>query len=294
MDKEMIIEVQDLKQYFRINDRFTVKAIDGISFGIKKGEVFGLVGETGCGKSTVARTLSGIYKPTEGRVLYEGRQISGKEADREQVKKLQREMQMIFQDAAASLNPRMTVEKIILEPLRIQNRLHDKEAAHALLEEMMQNVGLSLDFLTKRPGELSGGQRQRVHIARSLMLDPRLVIADEPIASLDISIQAQIVTLFQKLQREKGFSFLFIAHDLSVVRFISDRIGVMLHGKIVEMAETNELFENPIHPYTKSLLSAIHVPDPLYERSKKILYYDTKQPLGTKMVEHTHGHFVLE
>ena len=294
MDTDMIIELRDVKQYFRINDRMTVKAIDGISFGIKRGEVFGLVGETGCGKSTVARVISGIYRPTEGEVLFRGECISGRRRSRAQARSLQHEMQLIFQDSAASLNPRMTVEQIVLEPLRIQGGKIARSDGRARLESLMQDVGMSTSFLTKRPGELSGGQRQRVAIARSLILNPKLIVADEPVASLDISIQAQIMTLFQRLQRENGFSFLFIAHDLSVVRFISDRVGVMLHGRLVEVAQTEELFSNPIHPYTRALLSAIPIPDPIFERSKKIQYYDTGSPLGTAMIEHSLGHLVLE
>ena len=294
MDTDMIIELRGVKQHFRINDRMTVKAIDGISFGIKRGEVFGLVGETGCGKSTVARVISGIYRPTEGEVLFRGECISGRRRSKAQARSLQHEMQLIFQDSAASLNPRMTVEQIVLEPLRIQGGKIARSDGRARLESLMQDVGMSTSFLTKRPGELSGGQRQRVAIARSLILNPKLIVADEPIASLDISIQAQIMTLFQRLQRENGFSFLFIAHDLSVVRFISDRVGVMLHGRLVEVAQTEELFSNPIHPYTRALLSAIPIPDPIFERSKKIQYYDTGLPLGTAMIEHSPGHLVLE
>lgn len=294
MDKDIIIAAHGLKQYFKINEALTVKAVDGITFEIRRGEVFGLVGETGCGKSTVACALSGIYGPTEGEVLFEGVPVSGKNASRTQIKRLQREMQMIFQDSAASLNPRMTVEQIVLEPLRIQKRISSAVSAHESLLSMLERVGLSADYLVKRPGDLSGGQRQRVSIARSLMLDPKLLIADEPIASLDISIQAQIITLFQELQREKGFSFLFIAHDLSVVRFISDRTGVMLKGKLVELAPTEELFQKPLHPYTQSLLSAIHIPDPIQERAKKMIYYDPTMPLGTQFVEVSPEHWVLE
>lgn len=294
MDTDMIIQLLDVKQFFRINDRMTVKAIDGISFGIQRGEVFGLVGETGCGKSTVARVISGIYNPSEGEVLFQGERISGRHRSKAQARNLQREMQLIFQDSAASLNPRMTVEQIILEPLRIQGKRNIRADSKERLESLMHDVGMSVSFLSKRPGELSGGQRQRVAIARSLILNPKLIVADEPIASLDISIQAQIMTLFQRLQREKGFSFLFIAHDLSVVRFISDRIGVMLNGKLVEIAKTEELFSNPIHPYTRALLSAMPIPDPIFERGKAIQYYDTRLPLGTTMVEHSPGHLVLE
>ena len=254
---EYIIEAKHLKQYFKINRRLTIKAVDDVSFAIRRGEIFGLVGETGCGKSTIARLLSGIYRPTGGEVLYHG----------------QGRIQMIFQDNAAALNPRMTIRRIIEEPLRITGKLKAGAGHEAHLQQMMADVGLSEDLLDKLPSELSGGQRQRVAIARSLMVDPELIIADEPVAFLDISIQAQIINLFQHLQRLHGFSFLFIAHDLSVVEYISDRVGVMLKGKLVETAPTRELFANPQHPYTKALLSAIHVPDPDIERSKKIIYY---------------------
>ncbi len=280
MDTEMMVELHHVKEYFRIHDQLTIRAVDDISFGIRKGEVFGLVGESGCGKSTVARLISGIYRPTEGEVLFHGNP--------------KKEMQMIFQDSAASLNPRMTVEQIILEPLWIQGRKREAASFRQRLEALLEEVGLSVDFLGKYPGALSGGQRQRVAIARSLLLQPGLIVADEPIASLDISIQAQIVTLLQRLQKEKRFSLLFIAHDLSVVRLISHRVGVMLNGKLVELADTEELFRHPMHPYTKALLSAIPIPDPVLERQKTIQEYDTSQPLGETMTERAPGHFVLE
>lgn len=280
MDTEMMVELHHVKEYFRIHDQLTIRAVDDISFGIRKGEVFGLVGESGCGKSTVARLISGIYRPTEGEVLFH---VNPK-----------KEMQMIFQDSAASLNPRMTVEQIILEPLWIQGRKREAASFRQRLEALLEEVGLSVDFLGKYPGALSGGQRQRVAIARSLLLQPGLIVADEPIASLDISIQAQIVTLLQRLQKENRFSLLFIAHDLSVVRLISHRVGVMLQGKLVELADTEELFRHPMHPYTKALLSAIPIPDPVLERQKTIQEYDTSQPLGETMTERAPGHFVLE
>lgn len=289
-----MIEARNLKQYFRISDRYTIRAVDGVSFQIHSGEVLGLVGETGCGKSTIARTLAGIYQPTEGEVLFGNMPVSGNNASKEQRKKMQREMQLVFQDSSAALNPRMTVEKIVLEPLRIQKITRDRAASRQRLLELLSQVGLDDTYLEKYPNELSGGQRQRVAIARSLMLHPKLIIADEPISSMDISIQAQIVTLFQRLQREQGFSMLFIAHDLSVIRFISDTVGVMLHGRIVELAPSKELFDHPLHPYTRSLLSAIHVPDPIYERSKKVIDYDRDSPLGTVLAERSPGHFVLE
>ena len=294
MDKNLILEVRELKQHFRINDRLTIKAIDGVTFGIRQGEVFGLVGESGCGKSTFARSVTGIYRPTEGEVFYRGALVSGKAADAAAVRQRQTELQTVFQDSAASLNPRMTVEEIILEPFRILPNRPDAQAQREKLLQLMKDVGMAQTYLQKRPGELSGGQRQRVAIARALITDPAFVVADEPVASLDISIQAQIISLFQHMQREHGFTFLLIAHDLSVVRFICDRVGVMLHGKLVELAPTKELFSNPLHPYTQALLSAIHVPDPVYERKKTILEYDTKTPLGGTFEEVSKEHWLLQ
>ena len=265
-----------------------------MSFGIGQNEVFGLVGETGCGKSTIARSVSGIYTPTSGEVLYKGVLVSGRNGSKQQNRKMQSEVQMIFQDSAAALNPRMTVEKILLEPMKIQGRTNDKAANKARMLELLAQVGMPESCLYKLPTELSGGQRQRISIARSLMLDPKLLIADEPVASLDVSIQAQIINLMKSCTEEHNLSMLFIAHDLSVVRYISDRVGVMLKGKLVEIAPTEELFNNPIHGYTKSLLSAIHVPDPEIERTKKLIDYDRNLPLGENMVDYGNGHFVLE
>ncbi len=284
-----IIEARHLKQHFKINRYLTIKAVDDVSFGIKDGEIFGLVGETGCGKSTIARSLSGIYRPTDGEIRYRGERVTGKNVSRALTDAMHREIQMIFQDNAAALNPRMTIRQIIEEPVRITGKTSGdtEERLHRLIGD----VGLSEDLLGKLPSELSGGQRQRVAIARSLMVDPRLIIADEPVASLDISIQAQIINLFQHLQHQHRFSFLFIAHDLSVVEFISDRVGVMLNGKLVEIGSTEDVFANPQHPYTKALLSAIHVPDPDIEKNKKALTYDRSTPISDQLVQVSDGHF---
>ncbi|MBR5337976.1 MAG: ABC transporter ATP-binding protein [Lachnospiraceae bacterium] len=266
-----ICEARELKQYFPIRSDYTVKAVDGVSFGIMPGEVFGLVGETGCGKSTIAKDLCGIYNPTSGEVLYKGRVVSGKAADKEYVERRKKETQIVFQDSAAALNPRMKVEDIVLEPLLIQQGIPDKKAAIEKCVKMLEDVGLGAEHLGKLPGELSGGQRQRVSIARSLMVDPQLIIADEPIASLDISIQAQIINLFKEIQEQRKFAMLFVAHDLSVVRFISDRVGVMYMGKLVETGTTEEVFNAPQHEYTKKLLSSITIPDPRRERARRVV-----------------------
>lgn len=289
-----ILEVQNLVQHFRISDTYTAYAVNEISFSIFQNEVLGLVGESGCGKSTVARSISGIYTPTKGKIFYEGTLVSGKGSSKLQRNRMQREVQMVFQDSAASLNPRMTVEKILLEPLKIQKQLKGPQSGKARVFDMLARVGMPDSCLSKRPGELSGGQRQRIAIARSLMLYPKLLIADEPVASLDVSIQAQIINLLIHCKEDHHFSMLFIAHDLSLVRFISDRVAVMLKGRIVEIAPTEELFTNPLHPYTQALLSAVHIPDPILERNRKRIDYDRTIPLGNTMREHSEGHFVLE
>ena len=291
---EYIIETKNLSQQFHVNRGYTVQALQDVSFGVKEGEVFGLVGETGCGKSTLARVVAGIYKPSEGVVYYRGNPVTGKQASSEAVKTRQEEMQIIFQDNAAALNPHMTVEELILEPLRIRYGKSGVEGAEKKLEERMEDVSLSSDQRRKHPAEISGGQRQRVAIARSLMTDPKIIIADEPVASLVISIQAQIINLFQKLQKEKRFSLLFIAHDLSVIRFISDRVGVMVQGRLVEMAPTKELFSNPRHPYTKTLISSMHMPDPVYERKRTLQEYENYQDPGQEWIEIVSDHFVLK
>lgn len=288
----VLIEARNLKQYFRIRSNYTIHAVDDVSFEIREGEIMALVGETGCGKSTTARTLAGIYHPTDGEIFYQGERVPDKKDPSGIRKKMQTEIQMIFQDSGAALNPRMNIRQIMLEPVKISRRIRDRELLESRLQEILKETGLDESILSKKPGELSGGQRQRVAIGRSLLMEPRLIIADEPIASLDISIQAQIVMLFKKLQQEKKFSFLFIAHDLSMVRFLSDTTGVMKNGKLVEMAPTKELFENPVHPYTKSLLSAIHIPDPLEEKKRKLIEYKEAQSLGEEWKELSAGHRV--
>jgi len=294
MKDNTLLEVRNLKQYFVINRRLTIKAVNDISFTVNEGEVFGLVGETGSGKSTVARSIIGVNKLTDGEIYFKGKLISDGVISRQNKNYIRKNMQIIFQDSAAALNPHMTVEKIVAEPLEINKITKNKVELEETIDESLSQVGLSGYYRQKYPSELSGGQRQRVAIARSIAMKPDLIIADEPIASLDVSIQAQIVTLFQELQKKYGFTFIFIAHDLSLIKYLSDRIAVMLKGKIVELAATDELFLNPCHPYTKSLLSSIPVPDPIFEKNKKIIDYDTSSFTGEGSIsEVSPGHFLL-
>lgn len=264
--KEVLLDVQHLCHTFPISKKSSIKAVDDVSFQICQGEIFGLVGESGSGKSTIARCIMNIYSPQSGRTLYKGIDTCDKKAFRENKKMLQRERALIFQDSASSLNGRMKVGDIIAEPMKIQHITPPRGTYRKEAEFQMHYVGLDKDYLEQYPTELSGGQRQRVAIARALSMEPKLLVADEPVASLDVSIQAQIINLFKHLQKEHGFSFLFISHDLAMVEFLCDRVGVMYHGKLVEEAPVKELFENPRHPYTKALLSAIPIPDPQKER----------------------------
>ena len=266
----IILEVKDLKMYFPIRRGFLqqvvghVKAVDGVSFSLREKEVLGLVGESGCGKTTVGRTVLRLYDPTSGEINYRrvnGEWINIARIKQKTMKPLRREMRMIFQDPFSSLNPRLTVKDIISEPLEIHNVAHGKEAEHRVAE-LMKSVGLDPAYMRRYPHEFSGGQRQRIGLARTLSLNPRLVIADEPVSALDVSVQAQVLNVLQGLQAELGLTLIFVAHDLSVVEHISDRIAVMYVGKIVEMAETNELLGAPRHPYTEALLSAIPNTEP--------------------------------
>ena len=268
---DTILEVKNLKKYFPVNKGLFnrnpqyVKAVDDISFSVRKGETFGLVGESGCGKTTAGRTIINLYEPTEGEIIFDGKNLN--QVDE---KSIRRNMQMIFQDPYGSLNPRMTVAEIIGEPLEIY-KVAEGEEKTKLIHEALERVGLSKYFTDRYPHEFSGGQRQRIGIARALMLNPKLIICDEPISALDVSIQAQIVNMLQDLQDRLGLTYLFIAHDLAMVKYISDRIGVMYLGKIVEIAESHELYTNPQHPYTKALLSAIPIADPdLSEKIERI------------------------
>lgn len=294
MNSPILLSVRNYVQHFPISRSLTVRAVNGISFDLRKGEIFGLVGESGCGKSTVARAVMGIHAPTEGEIFFKGYPISDKGSYREHKKDIQRNMQVIFQDSAAALNPRMKVADIVAEPLVINRMCPDRARLRAEVDKLLTLVGLDTGYGNKFPGEISGGQRQRVAIARSIAVNPELIVADEPVASLDVSIQAQIISLFQHLQRRHNFTFLFIAHDLSMVRYLCDRVGVMYAGKLVEVAPSKELFDTPLHPYTRALLSAIPVPDPVYERSKKIIpYAHETADLNGEWQEASPEHFVL-
>ncbi len=276
-----LVEIQHLKQYFPVGEglfkRNYIKAVDDVSFYIKKGETLGLVGESGCGKTTVGRTLLRLYEPTDGRILYDGEDITHVD-----MLPYRRKMQIVFQDPFASLNPRMTVGDIIGEPIDIHKLASNKKERQEKIIQMLEKVGLNSEHANRYPHEFSGGQRQRIGIARALAVNPEFIVCDEPISALDVSIQAQIINMFEELQEEIGLTYLFIAHDLSVVKHISNRIGVMYLGKLVEIAESYELTFHSAHPYTRSLISAIPVPDPVVSRSRKriILEGDVPSPLN--------------
>lgn len=268
-----LLEVKGLKQYFRVNRSFTVKAVDDVSFTIRPGETYGLVGESGSGKSTIGRSVIRLYDPTAGQITFDGQDISGR-LDKATNSRLRTQMQMIFQDPMASLNPRKKVEDIIAEGLDIHHMYHSREERRDKVEKILAKVGLAPEHAERYPHQFSGGQRQRVGIARALIMDPKLIIADECISALDVSIQAQVVNLMKDIQAETGTAYLFIAHDLSMVKYISDRIGVLHLGHLLETGTTEEIFENPIHPYTRSLLSAIPLPNPVVEKRRTAETYD--------------------
>ncbi|MBE5828947.1 MAG: ABC transporter ATP-binding protein [Butyrivibrio sp.] len=272
---EPLLEVKGLKQYFPVSKTYTVKAVDDVSFKVYPGETYGLVGESGSGKSTIGRSIIRLYDPTEGTINFCGMDISGK-MSRDVKEKLRIQMQMIFQDPMASLNPRKKIKDIIGEALDVHHFYNSKAERDQRVEAILEKVGLAKEHADRYPHQFSGGQRQRVGIARALILNPKLVIADECISALDVSIQAQVVNLMKDIQAELGTAYLFIAHDLSMVKYISDRIGVLHLGHLLETGTTDEIFSNPIHPYTKSLLSAIPIPNPELEKNREAINYDYK------------------
>jgi oligopeptide transport system ATP-binding protein len=282
-----LVEVENLKKHFPIRQGLiiereigSVKAVDGITFSINRGETLGLVGESGCGKTTAGRTILGLYPITAGKVTISG--ITMEKASKEQMKSFRRKAQMIFQDPYASLNPRWTISAIIGEPLHVHNLLPTEKARDERVHELMLRVGLSPRLINRFPHEFSGGQRQRIGVARALASDPEFIVCDEPISALDVSIQAQVVNLLEELQDEFNLTYLFIAHDLSMVRHICDRVAVMYLGIIVELADRNELYENPLHPYTQALLSAVPIPDPKRnrERHRTVLKGEIPSPIN--------------
>lgn len=294
--KKPLLEVKNLKQHFRINRGLTVKAVNGVSFHIYPGETYGLVGESGSGKSTIGRSIIRIYDPTDGSISFDGLDISGKISHKDK-KHLRNNMQMIFQDPMGSLNPRSKVLDIIAEGLDIHDLYKSKKEREEKVFKILEMVGLSKEHANRYPYEFSGGQRQRIGIARALILDPKLIIADEAISALDVSIQAQIVNLMKEIQKETHTAFLFIAHDLSMVKYISSRIGVLHLGYLVETGTTKEIFSNPVHPYTRALLSSIPRPNPLIEktRSSEVYDYSTSGIDYSKGMQQNAGgsHFVL-
>lgn len=291
-EKKKLVEVKHLKQYFGTKKN-VVKAIDDISFDIYEGETFGLVGESGSGKSTTGRALLRLYQPTDGEILFEGKDIATLTKGKELLE-FRKEAQMIFQDPYASLDSRMKVRDIIAEGIDIHRLAATKEERNQMVDELLETVGLNREHANRYPHEFSGGQRQRIGIARALALNPKFIVCDEAISALDVSIQAQIVNLLKKLQKEKGLTYLFIAHDLSMVKYISDRIAVMYRGRIVEMGSAECVYTNPQHAYTKSLLSAIPLPDPREEKNRKrIVYKGEDFDENATLQEVEPGHFVL-
>lgn len=292
---DLILDVRHLSHRFKLTRKLAVQALDDLSFQVRRGEIFGLVGESGSGKSTVARCVMNLYQPTGGEIWFNGVDITDRSQRRKHKKMLERKRQLIFQDSGSSMNQRMKVVDVITEPMRIQ---HIQTARRTPREEaafQLKYVGLDGSYLDQYPAELSGGQRQRVNIARALSMEPELLVADEPVAALDVSIQAQIINLFRHLQEEHGFSILFIAHDLAMVEYLCDRVGVLYRGKLVECAPTKALFANPSHPYTQALLSAIPIPDPRLARAQAAMATEEQAyVLGQKMIEIAPDHFVLE
>ena len=286
-DGEVLVDVRGLKMYFPVTSGMlfqrtvaNIKAVDGVSFTVRKGETLGLVGESGCGKTTTGRCILQLYKPTEGQIIFDGQELTS--LGTRQMRAMRREMQVIFQDPYSSLNPRMTAGNIIGEPLVVHGLVHGKAEYRERVADLLQNVGLNPYMADRFPHEFSGGQRQRIGVARALSVSPKFIVADEPVSALDVSIQAQIINLLEELQEQFNLTYLFIAHDLSVVRHISDRVGVMYLGHLVEMAERNEIYRNPVHPYTRALLSAVPIPDPVLDaqRERVLLTGEVPSPLN--------------
>ena len=279
-NERAILKVKDLKKHFRVGRGVYLKAVDGVTLEIQKGETFGLVGESGCGKTTVGRVLVRLYEPSEGEVLFAGEDVHGTGGD--EGKLLNRKMQMIFQDPQASLNPRMVVGDIIAEGIDIHHLASSSQERLNRVHELLETVGLNKEHANRFPHEFSGGQRQRIGVARALAVEPEFIVADEPVSALDVSIQAQVINLMKRLQRERDLTYLFISHDLSVVKYVSDRVGVMYLGTMVEMAPSDELYSNPLHPYTQALLSAVPIPDPdvELERERMVLEGDVPSPVN--------------
>ena len=286
-DDDILLDVRDLKMYFPVSSGLVfqrtvayIKAVDGVSFTVKRGETLGLVGESGCGKTTTGRCILQLYKPTGGQVIFEGQDLTS--LSTRGMREKRREMQVIFQDPYSSLNPRMTAGNIIGEPLIVHGLVQDKNEYRERVADLLQNVGLNPYMADRFPHEFSGGQRQRIGVARALSVGPKFIVADEPVSALDVSIQAQIVNLLEELQEQFGLTYLFIAHDLSVVRHISDRVGVMYLGHMMELADRNEIYVNPLHPYTRALLSAVPIPDPVIDaqRERILLTGEVPSPLN--------------
>lgn len=284
VESNALLRVNNLKKYFPIKAGLfrktvaQVKAVDDISFYINEGETLGLVGESGCGKSTTGATILQLEKATAGEVIFQGKDVLS--FSKKEIRGMRRDMQIIFQDPYASLNPRMTVTEIVGEPLDIHKLVRNKQEKNERVKQLLGSVGLSTEHMHRYPHEFSGGQRQRIGIARALAVEPKLIIADEPVSALDVSIQAQVINLLQELQQEYGLTYLFIAHDLSVVKHISDRVAVMYLGKIVEMTSKVDIYDNPLHPYTQSLLSAIPIPDPTINKERIVLEGDVPSPIN--------------
>lgn len=289
--KQPLVEINGLKKHFKVGKHKILKAVDGVSFAIHKGETFGLVGESGCGKTTCGRSILGMYDLTDGSVAFDG--IALKEMDKTQRSAFKKRAQMIFQDPYASLDPRMTIAEIIAEGMDVHFKLSPEERSQRI-DNLLETVGLTSEHGSRFPHELSGGQRQRIGIARALAVEPEFIMCDEPISALDVSIQAQIINLLMKLQRDRGLTYLFVAHDLSMVKHISDRVGVMYLGSLVELARNHTLYSEPLHPYTQALISAIPIPDPDVEvtRSRIPLTGEVPSPINTpegcKFVQRCH------